>query len=115
MKQKSGVRCSLTYPLPPLPARVLPVSNRDTLTRFGSALGDATRVRIIELLRARDLSTRELSGFLGIAAPLISRHLRELLRVRLVERYRSGYFVMYRLRRETVAEVARCISDLAGL
>ena len=112
MKQPRGLRCTITYPVPPLPVRVTPLRDRSTLAATVAVLGDETRLRIIELLRARDLSTREFSGFLQIAAPLISRHLQALLRAQLVERYRSGYFVMYRLNRKALAEAAASISAL---
>ena len=112
LKQPRGLRCTIAYPVPPLPARVTPLRHRGALAATAAVLGDETRLRIIELLRGRDLSTRELSGFLRMAAPLISRHLNALLRARLVERYRSGYFVMYRLKRETLAEFASAIGSL---
>ncbi len=113
MKQPHGTRCTITYPVPPLPAYVTPLNDRRTLAARAAVLGDETRLRILELLRGRDLSTRELSGFLRMAAPSISRHLQALLRERLVERYRSGYFVMYRLNREALAKTAAAIVALA--
>lgn len=113
LKEARGIRFSIAYPVPPLPARIKPLRERRALARLTSALADETRLNIVELLRVRDLSTREISGFLAIAAPLVSRHLRALLLAQLVETYRNGYFVMYRLRRHTLTEVAKAIADLA--
>jgi DNA-binding transcriptional ArsR family regulator len=112
LDRPSGLRCSMTYPLPPLPARLTPLRDRRALAATTALLGDETRLRIIELLRARDLSTRELSGFLQLAAPQISRHLRTLLQGQIVERYRSGYFVMYRLNRQALKHAADAIGAL---
>jgi DNA-binding transcriptional ArsR family regulator len=93
---------------------VKPVPDRSRLASSAFALGNESRLRIVELLQGRDLSTRELAGFLRVAAPLVSRDLQVLLRADLVERYRSGYFVMYRLKSEALASVARTIGGLAG-
>lgn len=112
LKQRRGLRSTITYPVPPLTARITPLRDRRALAATAAILGDETRLRIIELLRGRDLSTRELAGFLRTAAPVISRHLQVLLRARLLERYRVGYFVMYRLKRETFLEVAAAIGSL---
>jgi DNA-binding transcriptional ArsR family regulator len=114
LQRSSGLHCTIAYPLPPLPARVKKVPERDRLVLSASALANEARLRIIELLRGRDLSTRELSGFLRMEAPLISRHLQTLRRASLVERYRSGYFVMYRLRTGALAAIAHSIGGLAG-
>lgn len=112
LKQPRGLRCTITYPVPPLPVRMTPLRDRSALAATAVAFRDETRLRIIELLCGRDLSTRELSGFLRMPAPLISRHLQALLRARLVERYRSGYFMMYRLKRETLTKAAHAIGAL---
>lgn len=112
LKQPRGVRSTITYPVPPLTARLTPLLDRRALAATAAMLGDEVRLRIIELLRGRDLSTRELAGFLRMASPVISRHLQMLLRAGLLERYRVGYFVMYRLKRERLLEVAAAIGSL---
>lgn len=113
VKQKRDLRCTITYPIPPLPSRIRQLPNRTALAATAAALGNDARLRIIELLRGRDLSTRELSGFLRLSAPLISRHLRVLLQAGLLERFRNGYFVMYRLKREALTETAKGIAAIA--
>ncbi|MBV9440030.1 MAG: winged helix-turn-helix transcriptional regulator [Candidatus Eremiobacteraeota bacterium] len=109
---RRGVQCTIAYPVPPLTSRTRTVSDEGSLARACDALADVTRVRIVQLLTARDLSTREVAGFLRIEEPSASRHLRVLLRARLVERARSGYFVMYSLCRERVREVRNALSLL---
>ena len=111
---RRGIRCTLVYPVPALPARAAAVPDRAAAVRAFSALGESTRLRIVELLNARDLSTRELAGFLKLAEPVISRHLQVLLRADLLERRRSGHFVMYVLRRDAVRRVAAALSLFGG-
>ncbi len=112
LRKPHGVRCLITYPVPPLPAHIAPVPGRAAVVEVARVLGDETRMRIVEPLRARDLSTRELAGFLRIEAPLVSRHLAALLRAGLVDRARSGYFVMYRLRAQALLEAGAAIGAL---
>ena len=106
LKSGGAPRCAVTYPLPPLSTQARRLDNAPDLVRSFGALSDPVRIRIVELLRERDLSTRELSGFLKISEPVVSRHLRKLLQCALVTQQRSGYFVMYRLHQHTVKKLA---------
>jgi protein-tyrosine-phosphatase/DNA-binding HxlR family transcriptional regulator len=54
-----------------------------------AALGEPSRLRIVDLLAFGDLSPAELQGELGIASNLLSHHLRILEGARLVSRHRS--------------------------
>ncbi len=113
LRTPRGLRVSIAYPVVPLSARTRPLRDRAALARSVAALGNETRLRIVELLGARDLSTRELAGFLDTTEPQVSRHLRMLFHAGLVERDRNGYFVMYRLRRAAFAEAALAIGSFA--
>ena len=108
-----GLQCTIAYPVPPLTAKTPRIGEGATVVGACAALGDPLRLRILELLNARDLSTRELAGYLKIAEPVASRHLRALLQAQLVQRRRSGYFVMYTIRRDTVALITAALSSLA--
>jgi len=110
LEDRGSLRCTIVYPIPTLPT-VAKARDCSAAVRGFKAIGEPTRFRILELLRERDLSTRELAGYLKVPEPLISRHLGVLLRARLVERRRSGYFVMYSFRREALAELRKLISD----
>ncbi len=112
LQTPSGVRCTIAYPIPPLTAEATQLDEDGTLVHACAALGDLVRLRIMELLNARDLSTRELAGFLKLAEPAVSRHLRELLRAGLVQQRRSGYFVMYSVRRDAVRKVTAALAAL---
>lgn len=61
------------------------------------ALGDENRVRILMLLRRRDLCVLELMGALGLSQPLVSSHLAVLRTAGLVVSRKEGRRVRYAL------------------
>ncbi len=52
--------------------------------RLFAALGDPTRMRVVELLSEKPHRAGELAARLGVSAPVLSRHLRILLRLGLI-------------------------------
>jgi len=86
----------IAYPLAS-PATIRPraAAWTDAARRF-AALGDPLRLDIMELLRDRALSTRELAGFTGLSESGVSRHLAILRDAGMVSSQRDGYFVLYR-------------------
>jgi ubiquinone/menaquinone biosynthesis C-methylase UbiE len=64
----------------------------DTLAIFG-ALADPTRLRILSLLRAMELSIGELALVLGQSQPRVSRHVKIMADSGLVARRREGSWV----------------------
>jgi ubiquinone/menaquinone biosynthesis C-methylase UbiE len=67
-----------------------------------AALGDATRLRILALVRAMELSVGELAQVLGQSQPRVSRHVRILTDAGLAERRREGSWVFVALGAEAV-------------
>ena len=61
------------------------------------ALADQTRLRILALLRAMELSVGELAQVLGQSQPRVSRHVRILLDAGLAERRKEGSWVFLNL------------------
>jgi ArsR family transcriptional regulator len=61
------------------------------------ALGDPTRLRILALLRAMELSVGELAQVLGQSQPRVSRHVRILIEAGLAERRKEGSWVFLSL------------------
>jgi ArsR family transcriptional regulator len=57
------------------------------------SLGDPTRLRIIALLRAMELSVGELAQVLGQSQPRVSRHVKILIDAGLAERRKEGSWV----------------------
>lgn len=64
-----------------------------------SALADATRCRVIELLHQRPMPVHELTAAFDISRPAISRHLRVLKEARLVKEEKKGRENVYALQR----------------
>ncbi len=60
------------------------------------AAGESTRLRILALLAADELSVLELCRILDQSQPRVSRHLKLLADARLVERFPDGAWVFYR-------------------
>jgi ArsR family transcriptional regulator len=61
------------------------------------ALADPTRLRILALLRAMELSVGELAQVLGQSQPRVSRHVRILIESGLAERRKEGSWVFLSL------------------
>ena len=63
------------------------------------SLADTTRLRILALLRAMELSVGELAQVLGQSQPRVSRHVKILIDAGLVERRKEGSWVFLSLGR----------------
>ena len=61
------------------------------------SLADPTRLRILALLRAMELSVGELAQVLGQSQPRVSRHVKILIDAGLAERRKEGSWVFLRL------------------
>ena len=61
------------------------------------ALADPTRLRILALLRAMELSVGEIAQVLGQSQPRVSRHVRILIEAGLAERRKEGSWVFLKL------------------
>jgi ArsR family transcriptional regulator len=66
-------------------------------SRIFSALADPTRIRILMLLRAMELSVGELAQVLGQSQPRVSRHVKILIDAGLAERRKEGSWVFLSL------------------
>lgn len=70
----------------------------DDLVGVLRAGGEPTRLRVLALLAAGDLTVKDLTAILGQSQPRISRHLKLLTEAGLVDRFPEGSWVYYRLR-----------------
>src|SRR5688500_3310779 len=61
------------------------------------SLADPTRLRILALLRAMELSVGELAQVLGQSQPRVSRHVKILIDAGLAERRKEGSWVFLSL------------------
>ena len=80
------------------------------VSRLLDALTDPTRLRLLRLLRRQELCVCELMDALRMPQYKISRHLRTLRAVGLVEARRDGRWMHYRLGRRGAQ--ARLMQDL---
>ncbi len=72
----------------------------DALVDVLKAAGEPTRMRLLALLAAGDLTVTDLTEILGQSQPRISRHLKLLAEVALIDRYQEGAWAYFRLRGE---------------
>jgi len=77
------------------------------------AVGEPTRLRLVALCAHGELSVSELTQILGQSQPRVSRHLKLLVEAGLLDRFREGAAVYYRLADRTdQSYLARTIVDL---
>jgi len=76
------------------------------------ALSDATRLRILELLARRELTVTEIARGLHMSQPLVSWHLRRLVRTGLIKMVREGREVRCSLNRARMQEYEREFDSL---
>jgi ubiquinone/menaquinone biosynthesis C-methylase UbiE len=70
----------------------------DALLRGLRAVGEGSRLRLLHLLAQGELNVTELTQILGQSQPRISRHLKLMCDAGLLDRYREGSWVLFRLR-----------------
>ena len=76
------------------------------------AAGEPTRLRLLALCAHMDLTVSQLTQILGQSQPRVSRHLKLLWEAGLLDRFREGNWVFFRLAtRGPVAELARILVD----
>lgn len=72
-----------------------PLDDEELLGRLFRALGDPTRLRVLELLFERDRTQKELVGLLGATQSRLSEHLACLAWCGFVQAQRAGREVRY--------------------
>ena len=73
------------------------VNQIDPLIAQLKALGDPVRLRIVALCSQGECSVSELTAVLSLSQPRVSQHLKQLCEADLLERFRDGHFVFYRV------------------
>ncbi|MDQ0320968.1 ArsR family transcriptional regulator [Pararhizobium capsulatum DSM 1112] len=82
----------------------------DALVDVLKAAGEPTRMRLLALLSAGDLTVTDLTEILGQSQPRISRHLKLLSEVALIDRYQEGAWAYFRMKNEGVQ--VRLVQDM---
>ena len=85
----------------------------DALLASLRAAGEPTRLRLLALSAHGELSVTEFTQILGQSQPRVSRHLKLLVEAGLLERFREGALVFYRIATDgEAAQFARTLVDL---
>ena len=90
-------RPSIVEPVP------VPLPDEELLARLFRGLGDATRIRILELLLQGPRKQKEIVEALGVSQSRISQHLSCLVWCGFVDAEREGRTVTYRVASPQVA------------
>lgn len=85
----------------------------DKLLLQFKALADPVRTRLVALCGLAECSVSELTQVTGQSQPRISQHLKQLCAVHLLERFKDGHFVYYRV--PTTGQDAATRRGLLGL
>ena len=83
------------------------------VARIGSALGNGSRLELLELIAQADQSVDALASMTGRALTTISSHLQVLKAAGLVATRREGTTIFYRLSNDTVAQLVVTLTAVA--
>jgi DNA-binding transcriptional ArsR family regulator len=81
----------------------IPDSDIERLALLYGALGDASRLKIVMVLKSVEMCVCDLAAFLGLTESAVSHQLRRLREMNLVKKRRVGQVIYYRLDDEHVA------------
>ena len=104
---------ALVYRAPHLTEGLRPPTSPE-LVRGLRALGDPTRLRMLQQIARRPRSTQELARLVGLSEAGTSKQLRALAAAGILETRREGYYVVYSLVGEAVEALADDLRRLAG-
>ena len=87
------------------PSHPLPDMLVDLIAQRFRALGEPSRIRILERLRGTPRTVQELADELGSSQQNVSKHLNLLLSLGIVSRRREGSYSRYAIEDETVVRM----------
>ena len=79
------------------------------------ALSDPTRRKILELLRARDMTAGEISEHFSLAKPTLSKHFSVLKEADLIQGDKTGTTITYRLNVSVLEEALMALMNTFDL
>lgn len=80
--------------------------------RIFKVLSVDTRIKMIDLLKRRSLCVNALANILNVTPAAVSQHLRVLRDANIVVADKQGYFVHYRVNRDTLIEWNKATKSL---
>ncbi len=87
-------------------------ANTESLVTVLRALGDPTRLGVLQLIAERPRSTQELAPLMGLSEAALSKQLRRLTAVGILRSRRDGYYVLYSLVRDRIAPLSSSLLAL---
>jgi ArsR family transcriptional regulator len=110
MSTESSIACCA-----PLGAAVLSDVEAEATAELFKALGDPSRVRIVNLLATagEPVCICDLIDPIGLSQPTVSHHMKKLLDAGLVEREQRGKWAYFSLNRDAVEKLG-VVADLKG-
>lgn len=84
------------------------------LTRLFKALGDETRLRILQMLAEREMYVQEIANRLGVTHVTTIHHLAQLRAAQLTRGVDRGNLKYYQLRRDSVQEAGARLAEFVG-
>ncbi|WLR52956.1 metalloregulator ArsR/SmtB family transcription factor [Bacillus tianshenii] len=84
------------------------------LVSFHKALGDATRIRILSLLKQGPLHGQAIAGKLGLRPPTITHHMTKLREVGLIKERRDKNTIYFHLDERKLEAMARAILTIGN-
>ncbi|MEM7114951.1 MAG: DUF5937 family protein [Chloroflexota bacterium] len=103
---------SITYPLPEIRhAGQSPLPPEQLLTTL-RAIGDRTRLQILQLVAQSPRSTRELAPIIGLSEAAVSKHLKLLQQAGWVTPERSSYYVLYHASTQPLSNMIYALGEL---
>lgn len=88
---------------------------RADAAKIGRALSDPTRLRVLALLRNEGpLCLVDIMAALNIKQPIASHHTSVLMGLGMLDRYREGRYMMYRIGVRSVEQCAAAIVASVG-
>jgi ArsR family transcriptional regulator, arsenate/arsenite/antimonite-responsive transcriptional repressor len=115
----TGVDMSVADPVlccAPLASSSLSDEEAEATAELFKALGDPTRVRILNLIARSGVPVCacDLNEPVGLTQPTVSHHLKKLVDAGLLEREQRGKWAFFSLKREAVEKLA-AVADLKGV
>jgi ArsR family transcriptional regulator len=100
----------------PLASPSLSPDEAEATAELFKALGDPTRVRILNLVARSggEVCACDLNEPVGLAQPTVSHHLKKLVDAGLLQREQRGKWAFFSLNRDAVEKLA-AVADLKGV
>lgn len=84
------------------------------MNRVFKALSDATRRRVLQLLRVRPMSAGELADHFAVSKPTMSAHFSVLQEAGLIESEKNGRTIVYRLKMSVLEDALLSFAQTLG-